>query len=103
MDWEVAYWQDDNLTIITSEDMGWEDLPEEGVLWVEVGNQRLQGMDRYWLHEPSGSFGAFIVDYDQYDHNGPYEASYGPGGEGYVHILKGAWVPDEVAQELGIA
>lgn len=86
-----------------------------GVASVDVSyggyRHRLQGMDRYWVHD--NKFGQYIEDSDQYD-EGVWSAAYEATESGihYIgemvvlnpnHLWKGAWAPtDEEAREHGL-
>lgn len=61
--WKAYYYFDGlPLTIYSSEDMEWSDLPKVGVVYVDIVNgnfsQRMQGMDNYWID--GFKYGMFI-------------------------------------------
>ena len=122
LDWTVEYYNprvSSLLTVLTSDDYDWNELPVEGVVRVYVFKPGmhyimiLSGVDRYWVK--GNKFGQYIVDFDQYpntltgkggasyvwDDNGCRELdSYTPPD--YTHILKGTWVPTDHALKMGI-
>lgn len=61
--WKAHYYFDGlPLTIYSSENMNWSDLPKVGVVYVDIINgefsHRIQGMDNYWID--GFKYGSFI-------------------------------------------
>lgn len=106
MDVTVAYWRDDDVVEISGE---WAEMPTTGVLWVDLGNHRMQGMDNYWVHE--GYYGAFIDPENRDIYEGkmesrwkidPFEKASRVLPPADAHVIQGVLIPDEDARRLGL-
>lgn len=61
--WKAHYYYDGlPLTVYSSDDMEWVDLPKVGVIFIDIINgefsHRMQGMDNYWID--GFKYGSFI-------------------------------------------
>lgn len=116
MKWAVAYYEG-SLPLVwrDSEHFAWDDLPVDGVVWVDVTRNgqtmRLSGFDNYWVHDLRfGLFndpenwawysGAQSLAFDWSGHD-PVVLALTPPTAG-ARVLAGVLVPDEVAWELGL-
>ncbi len=106
MHWELRY---ADGTTYSSVDGGWVDAPDEGVLWLQVGAHRLQGMDNYWMH--GDFYGAFNYDHNRGWYDGPMKSRWRirPFQKAHrilppktAHVVHGAMVSDSEARELNL-
>lgn len=116
MQWTVGYFEVDlPLVWRSSEQHSWDDLPTDGVVWVDVTRNgqtmRLSGFDNYWIH--GTRFGLF---------NDPENWAWYPGAQSLAfdwsghdpvvlvdtfapttaHVLAGVLIPDEAARAIGL-
>ena len=105
------------LVSLDGEVGAWRKAPPEGVVNVHIsqGDSRhtLRGMDNYWIHEESRTYGMFNDEgsegyegvmsvawsWESQDQHVPLEDTTPPQG---VHIIRGVMLPDEYAKELGL-
>ena len=85
----------------------WEGMPKEGVLWVDVNNHRMQGMDNYWVHgnfyggfsDPENDYGGFRKSRWRID---PFERAKRQLPPHTAHVIRGVMLSDDDARELGL-
>lgn len=114
--WEVFYYEG-GLPLITrsSSENTWDDLPEDGVIWVDVHFEgksiRMGGMDYYWVDGLSCGVFNSPENYDWYEGNQILRWTWVPGENQTrdyekpnknVKILTGIMIPDDEAQKLGL-
>lgn len=132
MDFIVYYYNGSlPLTSISSDQMSFNDLPNEGVVYVDIINDgckhRLQGMDNYWVDVDNSYYGMFnntgelgefekqnreINNHQEIDYVGLSCVAYTWFDEhqfigsflptGDIQIIKGIMLSDTIAKELGI-
>ena len=105
------------LKSINGEPGAWRQTPTEGVVNVHVwrGDKKhiMRGMDNYWIHEESSTYGMFN-DPDSQGYEGVMSAAWSwaepeqhirlgnttpPAGS---HVIRGIMLPDSYARELGL-
>lgn len=100
----VAYWINRQVVVAVGP---WENMRVEGVLWVEIGNHRMQGADNYWVHgnyyggftDPENHYGGFRMTRWQLDPHKRVKRELPPPE---AHVIRGVLIPDDDARELGL-
>ena len=104
MDITVAYWLNGEVLELTG---SWEGMLAENVLWVDIGNHRMQGMDNYWVHgsfyggfsDPENDYGGFRKTRWRID---PFERVKRQLPPHTAYVIRGVLIPDADAERLGL-
>ncbi len=115
---EAAFWENDEVVLRGGAVGDWENLPNSGLLWVDIHSQtneptmrRLQGMDNYWVlgneygmtvdaENETEYEGIFAIAYEFDGHDETVLMNKEPPTEAYV--IAGVMISDEDAAELGL-
>jgi len=102
----VTYWRDGRAVGVEGL---WIGMPVEDVLWVDIGNHRMQGMDNYWVH--GNYYGAFNDSENRDVYEGfmqsrwriePFEKASRTLPPKNAYVIRGVTIPDEDAVRLGL-
>ncbi len=106
MRWKLRYADGSTYSLVDGE---WVYAPVKGVLWLQVGAHRLQGMDNYWVH--GNFYGAFNDARNREWYDGPMKSRWQihPFRKARrmlppksAHVVRGTMVSDSEARELGL-
>lgn len=115
---EAAFWENDEVVLRGGGAGDWENLPDSGLLWVDIHSQsndptmrRLQGMDNYWVLDMEYGMtvdveneaeygGVFAVAYEFDGHDETVLINKEPPASAY--LIAGVLISDEDAAALGL-